>query len=101
MAITYTWTIPNCEREIATGGIKIIHWRCIGVDGDHSSSNYGTVGLTFDSTDADFVAYEDVTQETAQGWVWEHISQSDVEALIASEIEKQKNPTEGTGVPWS
>jgi hypothetical protein len=76
MAITYTWSIPNCEREIATGGIKVIHWRCTGVDG------------------------EDVTQEIAQGWVWEHISQTDVEALVASEIEKQKNVTEGSGLPW-
>jgi hypothetical protein len=48
MAIEYTWTIPTCEHDIATGGINVVHWRCTGVDGDHSASSYGTVGLTPD-----------------------------------------------------
>ena len=34
MAVTYTWTIPTCEHDIATGGINVVHWRCTGVDDD-------------------------------------------------------------------
>jgi len=101
MAVTYTWTIPNCERDVATGGINIIHWRCTGVDGEHSSSNCGTVGLTYDPSDSDFIAYADVTEEQAQAWVWEKVSKEDIEAYIAANIDKQINPTIASGNPWA
>ena len=101
MAVTYTWTIPTCEHDIASGGINVIHWRCTGVDGDNSASSYGTVGLTPDPSSSDFVAYADVTEAMAQGWVWDSVSQADTEAALAVNIENQKNPTEASGTPWA
>jgi hypothetical protein len=100
MAVTYTWTIPTCEHDIATGGINVVHWRCTGVEGDHSASSYGTVGLTPDPSSPDFTPYADVTETQAQGWVWESVSQDDTEAALASKIDAQKNPTEASGTPW-
>ena len=101
MAITYTWTIPTCEHDIASGGINVIHWRCTGVDGDNSASSYGTVGLTPDPSASDFVAYADVTEAMAQAWVWDSVSQADTEAAIADKINAMANPTEASGTPWA
>ena len=101
MAVTYTWTIPTCEHDIATGGINVIHWRCTGVDGYNSASSYGTVGLTPDPSSSDFVAYADVTEAMAQGWVWDSVSQADTEAAIADKINAMANPTEASGTPWA
>jgi hypothetical protein len=101
MAITYDWTIPTCEHDIATGGINVIHWRCTGVDGDNSASSYGTVGLTPDPSSSDFVAYADVTEAQAQAWVWGSVSQDDTEAAIAAKIDAMANPTEASGTPWA
>ena len=101
MAIEYTWTIANCEHDIATGGINVVHWRCSGVDGDHTASSYGTVGLTPDPSESDFTAYADVTEAMAQTWVWENVSQDDTEAAIAAKIDKLENPTEASGNPWA
>ena len=101
MAVTYTWTIPTCEHDIATGGINVVHWRCTGVDGDNSASSYGTVGLTPDPSAADFVAYADVTEAQAQNWVWASVSQDDTEAAIAEKIDALINPTEASGTPWA
>ena len=101
MAITYTWTIPTCEHDIASGGINVVHWRCTGVDGDNSASSYGTVGLTPDPSSSDFVAYADVTEAMAQGWVWDSVSQDDTEAAIADKIDAMANPTEASGTPWA
>jgi hypothetical protein len=98
---TYTWTIPTCEHDIASGGINVIHWRCTGVDGDNSASSYGTVGLTPDASSPDFVAYADVTEAMAQGWVWDSVSQADTEAAIADKIDAMANPTEASGTPWA
>ena len=101
MAVAYTWTIPTCEHDIASGGINVIHWRCTGVDGDYSASSYGTVGLTPDAPQPDFTPYADVTEVQAQGWVWENVSQDDTEADIAAKIDTQQNPTEASGNPWA
>ena len=101
MAITYDWTIPTCEHDIATGGINVVHWRCTGVDGDNSASSYGTVGLTPDPSAAGFVAYADVTEAQAQAWVWASVSQEDTEAAIAAKIDAIANPTEASGTPWA
>jgi hypothetical protein len=79
---TYTWTIPTCEHDIATGGINVVHW-------------------TPDPSSPDFTPYADVTEAQAQGWVWDSVSQADTESALAANIENQKNPTEASGNPWA
>ena len=101
MAIIYTWTIPNCEHDIASGGINVIHWNCTGVDDGFSTSSYGAVNLTPDPSSPDFVAYNDVTEAMAQSWVWDSVSQNDTEASVATEIDAMENPTEAYGKPWA
>ena len=109
MAITYTWTIPTCEHDIATGGINVVHWRCtasetVGSGDDavtYTASSYGTVGLTPDPSSPDFTPYADVTEAQAQGWVWDSVSQADTESALAANIENQKNQTEASGNPWA
>jgi hypothetical protein len=101
MAITYNWTIANCEHDIATGGINIVHWRVSAEDGEYSASAYGTVGLTPDPSSPDFVAYADVTEAMALGWVWGSVDKDETEANLAAQIDAQKNPTEASGLPWA
>lgn len=100
MAVTYTWTIPTVERNLADGGVTVAHWRCDAVDGDYSASSYGTAGFTPDATAEDFVAYDDLTEATVIGWVQQSVVQADVEAALAAQIEADKTPTTGAGTPW-
>ncbi len=100
MAITYTWTIPTVERTIASGGIDTIHWRCSAVDGDHSASNYGTVGCTPDPDASDFIAYDSVTEANCIAWAQADVGKDDTEAALAAQIEVLKAPTQAAGVPW-
>ena len=109
MAITYTWTIPTLEHEIADGGVYVAHWRCTGSEttgsGDdavtYTAANYGTCGFTYDASSSDFTPYDDLTQEQVQGWIWEEVSQAEIEAAIASNINLQQNPTSASGTPWA
>ena len=101
MAITYTWTIPTVERTLSDGGITTIHWRCTGVDGDHSASSYGTTGHTPDASADGFIAYDSVTEANCIAWVQGSVSKDDTEAAIAAQIEADKNPTSGAGQPWA
>ena len=100
MAVTYTWSVPNTERNIADGGITVIHWRCTGVDGDYTASSYGTTSHTPDADAADFVAYDSVTEAQAIGWAQAALDQSAIETAISDDITAQKTPTTGDGVPW-
>ena len=100
MAATFTWSIPNVERTIATGGIDTIHWRCNAVDGDHSVRSYGTVGCTPDASASDFIAYDSVTEANCIAWAQADVGKDDTEARLAAQIAVLKAPTQAAGVPW-
>lgn len=100
MAITYTWSVPNTERNLSDGGITVIHWRCTGVDGDYSASSYGTTSHTPDSSDAAFIGYDSVTEADALGWCKAALDVDAIEDAIEAKINAEKTPTTGSGVPW-
>ena len=99
MAATYTWQIANMERNTADDGVVVCHWRCTGVDGDHSASSYGTTSHTPDPSAADFVPYADLTEATVLGWVHAAVDKDATEAAIADKIDAMANPTTASGTP--
>ena len=101
MAITYTWSIPTTERDLSDGGITVIHWRCIAVDGDYSASSYGTTSHTPDADAEGFISYDSVTEANCISWAQAQVGQSDVEAALAAKIEADKTPTTAAGTPWA
>ena len=101
MAITYTWTIPTVERNLSDGGITTIHWRCTGVDGDHSASSYGTTGHEPDASADGFIAYDSVTEANCIAWAQAALDKDATEAALAAQIEADKNPTSSSGQPWA
>lgn len=102
MAIEYTWSIPTTEYETATGGITVGHWRVSAVDGESTASSYGTAGFTPDASAPDFKPFDQLTEADVLGWVWasEGVDKDKVEANLAAQIEKQKNPLTVSGTPW-
>ena len=76
-------------------------WRCTAVDGEHSASNYGSMG--FASPSGDFIAYPDLTEADVLGWVWANgVDKAEVEANVARELDMQVNPpTVAKPLPWS
>ena len=38
MAITYTWSVANMERNTADDGVITCHWYCLGADADENSA---------------------------------------------------------------
>ena len=100
MAITYTWQVANMERNTADDGVVVVHWRCTGVDGDHTASSYGTTSHTPDPASDSFIAYADLSETDVLGWVHGVIDKDATEAAIAEEIGAMANPTTATGTPW-
>ena len=98
--MTPTWTIANCEHDVATGGITVAHWRCTAEDGDFTASSYGTCGFTPDASAPDFKPYADVTEAEVLEWVQASVDKDATEAALAAKIEADKNPTSAAVTPW-
>ena len=100
MAITYTWRVAEMERNTADEGVVVCHWRCTGVDGDHTASSYGTTSHTPDPSRSDFIPFVNLTEVDVLVWVHGSVDKDATEAAIAAKIEAEKNPTTATGTPW-
>ena len=106
-----TWTIESLERTFElneeSNVVTKIHWNCndsttVGED-TYSGGVYGSQRLNTSDLE-DFVAYVDVTEEVALGWLMDSESEDfkeTVEAKIAAQIEEQSTPTSGSGIPWA
>ena len=96
MSITYTWSFPQFEVAPSDDGltdvVKVIHWRYDAADGSFSAGAYGTVALGAPDPAA-FTPYADITQQWAIDAVSASIDLPAVEAALAGEIDKKKNPT--------
>lgn len=103
MAIKYNWTVPMTEYDTATGGIKIIHWRCDGTDETTGTTgtSYGTTSHEPDLTAADFIPYADVTEAAAVGWAKGQLDVAAVEQSVANRIYEKDNPPMSRGKPWA
>ena len=91
-----TWKINQLDRKTADGFVTTAHWNCSGQDGDFSASVYATCSFEGELT----VPYEQLTEATVLGWVWQSVDKEATEAAVAAQIEAQKNPVSATGVPW-
>ena len=104
MALTWNATL---EGEKTVGSLSdvvtTIHWTASDVDGEHTGSSYGAVGLA-EADSGSFTAYADITKETAIAWAKAAMGADQVtavEASIAAQIAESKTPTRFTGTPWS
>lgn len=107
MATEYTWSIAqlDCypEHEGHSDVVFTAHWRLTGVDGEHTGSVYGTVGLTLDP-EAEFTPFADLTEAMVIGWVQNAMGEEAVaahEANVAAQIEALINPpVVRPALPW-
>jgi len=96
--MTTQWTISTLERETSNGFVTTAHWQATAVDGDYTASIYSTCSWA-DGTPV--IPYENLTQETVLGWIWETVPKQATEDALAANIALQKNPTQASGTPWS
>jgi hypothetical protein len=101
--MTITWAIVQLERKLSDGGVFAVHWQATATSDDSpafTTRNYGSIGVTADPDDADFIAYDDLTENDCLGWVWAQVSKDDTEARLTADLQALENPTTGDGVPW-
>jgi hypothetical protein len=99
---TYAWKVANLERNLADGMVTTVHYTITAHDGTYSSSAYGSVGL--DPADADsMVPFADLDEFTVASWVANQFGDEKVQEIqqaLQNQIDLQRNPIIGAGVPW-
>ena len=111
MAATFTWDIPQVDRQVSSGLITNIHWRLTAVETisgtEYKVDCYGSKGVSGDPSSSDFIAYDKVTKENAISWVKAALdadededSAAAKEASLQSQINKKAAPVAASGVPW-
>ena len=98
---TTPWALANVDYDVSDGFCHTAHWTATRVDGDYSSSSYGSCGLTkpdslttrTDLKTADIIA--DVKAVLGTDAV------TSIENGLVLGISEQKTPTQGNFVPGS
>lgn len=99
----FTWNIAQMERTLADGVVYTLHYTIEAFDGTYRSSAYGSIGLEAPEEDA-LVPYADLTQEMVTDWLLDKLGDekvAEIEAALQSQIDEQKTPSKGTGMPWA
>lgn len=103
MAITYQWSASQLERQLSSGIVYTVHYVISADDGTYASSAYGSLGLEAPDED-DAIPYAQLTPGIVTAWVKEKLGDdkvAEIEAALAVQIEQQRTPSTGTGLPWS
>ena len=87
MATTYEWSFPNFETD-ASNKVKTIHWRYSAVDGDYSSTQYGSCAGT------DNMDFDSMTKANATACVLTNLGETEAELKVKldADITAQKTP---------
>jgi hypothetical protein len=93
-----TYKIDNLERQASDDLVIVAHWRVDAVDGEHTAGAYGSVGFTRGD---DFIPFEELTEAQVIAWVKAQLDVAEIEASLAGQINKQKNPVTAHGLPWA
>ena len=95
---TYNWKINTLESNTADGYVTVAHWQATAVDGEHTASVYATVSW---AEGTPTIAYDNLTEATVLGWVWESVDKASTESALAAQIALLKSPVKTSGTPWS
>ena len=110
MANTYSWQIRNMKYEFGpvppddhTDVVVRIDWtlKATSADGDYTASVLGVSTLAIDP-EAEWIPYEDITEEQAVEWVENELGPDGVAGTksgLDGNIANQQNPTSATAGP--
>jgi hypothetical protein len=92
------------DRILSSGAVTTCHYTISASDGTYSSSAYGSVGLDQPEDDGDLTAYADLTESWAVAAVKAKLGGAEkvaeIEAQLQNQIDLQRTPVSGSGVPW-
>lgn len=101
---TFTWSVSRMERLLASGAVTSVHYKVSASDGTYSAGQYDQIYLDQPEDDSELTPYADLTQAWAIAAVQAKLGGADkvaeIQAGLQAQIDKQRTPDTGSGVPW-
>lgn len=99
-----TWKIEDLKySDDADKGIVVAAYRFIASNDGVEASAFGKVNFSYDSTDPDFVPFDNVSEEMVIGWVKQHLGDSgviEVQDRALSKWHEKHSSNLKSGLPW-
>jgi len=101
----HTWKIYDLKRVTANGMVTEATYACESEHDNAGSRKIGQITFTTGSiSDADFISYENLTEDIVLGWVTGSIDTSlfetDNSSSIAETLTARAARTQTQGTPW-
>jgi len=101
---TFTWAVGSMDRQLSNGAVQTVHYTVSASDGTYSAGAYGSVGLDQPEDDSELTAYSELTESWAISALQAKLGGADkvaeIEAALQAQIDVQRTPVSGSGVPW-
>ncbi len=92
------------DRQLSNGAVQTVHYTVTANDGTYEVGAYGSIGLDQPESDSDLTPYADLTESWAVAAVQAKLGGAEkvaeIEAALQSQIDLQRTPVSGSGVPW-
>ena len=102
--MNHVWKIYDLKRVIADDIVTKVTYACESNKDKSSTRKIGDTELTGSVDDADFIAFEDLTEEIVLGWITSSIDTSIFEtensSSIAQQVIQRAAITTKSGTPW-
>lgn len=100
----HTWKIYDLKRNLSDGVVTTVTYACESNHDNTSTRKIGEFDVTGDPSDADFIAYDDLTEADVLSWVDANVNKSSIEtensSSISARITARAARTSGRGTPW-
>ena len=101
---TFTWAVSTMNRQLSNGAVQCVHYTVSANDGTYSAGAYDSVLLDQPESDSDLTPYADLTESWAisalQAKLGGAEKVAEIEAALQAQIDEQRTPTTGSGLPW-
>ena len=101
---TFTWAVGTMDRQLSNGAVQTVHYTVTANDGTYKAGAYGSVGLDQPEDDSALTAYSELTESWAisalQAKLGGAEKVAEIEAALQAQIDVQRTPVTGSGVPW-
>ena len=105
--MTTTWKIAQLKRVPDTGLVTQVTYIMNFKLESETDRKVGSVTLTGDASDPNFIPYENLTEEGVVAWVQAELGASEISTIetefqtrLQEKLDKKNNPESLTGLPW-
>lgn len=109
MSATFIWSVQRLNTAPQLDGqtdvvVEAI-WACEGVEsvpsGEFKNLQSGSTYFSVPQQGQSFTPYDQLTQEQVLNWIWQTVSQTEIETIIQANLDAAINPVVTTlPLPW-